>query len=110
MSDIGMKLKTLRKGRKLTQQQVAEAFGVARGTISNHEIGRRAPSIQELQKYADYYGVSLDYFGVQSTSKDELFDILARAKKVFNDENISTEKKEDLYRELMKLYLELERK
>lgn len=110
MNDIGMKLKTLRKGRKLTQSQVADAFGVARGTVSNHEIGRRKPSIKELQAYAEYYGVSLDYFGIESSSKDELFDILARAKKVFNDENIPTDKKEDLYRELMKLYLELERK
>lgn len=108
MAHIGDKLKTLRKGRKLTQDQVAEAFGLSRGAVSNYEIGRRKPSITELQAFAEFYGVPLDYFG-ESSQKDELFDLLSRAKVIFKDEKVSRETKEELYREFMKLYLELDK-
>jgi hypothetical protein len=50
-------------------------------------------------------GVGLDYFGV--TAKDEAFDLLARAKEVFEDRSISDETKEQLYHEFMKLYLKM---
>lgn len=108
MANIGDKLKTLRKGRKLTQDQIAEHFGITRGAVSNFEIGRRKPDIKLLQAFAQYYGVPLDYFGEQ-TQKDELFDLLSRAKVIFKDENVSRETKEELYREFMKLYLELDK-
>lgn len=108
MAEIGDKLKTLRKGRKLTQDQVAERFGLTRGAISNFEINKRRPDIKLLQAFAEFYGVPLDYFGTQA-QKDELFDLLSRAKVIFKDENVSRETKEKLYREFMKLYLELEK-
>jgi transcriptional regulator with XRE-family HTH domain len=109
LAHIGDKLKTLRKGRKLTQDQVAEAFGVTRGAISNFEIGKRQPDIKTLQAFATFYGVPLDYFG-ESEQKDELFDLLSRAKVIFHDERVSRSTKEELYREFMKLYLELDKK
>lgn len=109
MAHIGDKLKTLRKGRKLTQDQVADAFGLSRGAVSNFEIGRRKPDIKLLQSFAKFYGVPLDYFG-EETQKDELFDLLSRAKVIFKDENVKRETKEELYREFMKLYLELDKK
>lgn len=108
MANIGDKLKTLRKGRKMTQDQVAEAFGISRGAVSNYEIGRRKPSINELQAFAEFYGVPLDYFGDQG-QKDELFDLLSRAKVIFQDDGVSRATKEELYREFMKLYLELDK-
>lgn len=108
MAEIGDKLKTLRKGRKLTQEQIAERFGLTRGAISNFEINKRKPDIKLLQGFAEFYGVPLDYFGEQS-QKDELFDLISRAKVIFNDETISKETKEELYREFMRLYLELEK-
>lgn len=106
MANIGEKLKTLRRGRKLTQQQVADHFGISRGTISNYEIGRRKPTIRELQAFAAFYNVPLDFFGEVAT-KDELFDILSRAKMVFQSDDVPKSDKESLYRELMKLYLEI---
>lgn len=105
MNDIGGKLKTLRKGRKLTQQELADRLGVTRATISNYEVGRRTPHLSELQRFAEFYGVDLSYFGV--ATKDEIFDLLSRAKAVFKDDRIDREKKDDLYRELMKLYLNI---
>lgn len=88
---IGTKLKILRRGRKLTQEQLAERLGVNRATISNYEISRRSPSLKELKRFAEFYGVGLDYFGV--ATKDEVFDLLSRAKEVFASDEISKEKK-----------------
>lgn len=108
MRELGIKLKSLRKAKGLTQQQVADQFDLSRTTISNYEIGRRKPTINELQAFAEFYGVGLEHFGVAGTTKDELIDLLARAKKVFQDNDIPIEKKEAVYKELMRLYLELE--
>jgi transcriptional regulator with XRE-family HTH domain len=104
-SSIGAKLKILRKGRKLTQDQLAEKLGLNRATISNYEIGRRTPNLNDLKRFSEFYGVSLDYFGV--ASKDELFDVVSRAKAVFENDDISAEEKRDIYEEIMKLYLKL---
>lgn len=104
-TSIGNKLKTLRKGRKYTQQELADKMGITRCTVSNYEVGRRTPHLTELKRFAEFYGVDLSYFGV--ASKDEVFDLLSRAKEVFANENISKEKKDDVYKELMKLYLQI---
>lgn len=107
MNGIGDKLKTLRKGRKLTQAELAERLGVTRCTVSNYECGRRSPHLSELKRFSEYFGVGLDYFGV--VSKDEVFDLISRAREVFKSEAVSKERKEAVYKELMKLYLELEK-
>lgn len=105
MNSIGSKLKTLRKGRKLTQQEAAERLGITRATISNYEVGRRSPHLSELKRIADFYGVGLDYFGIVPT--DEIFDLLSRAKEVFNSEDVPKEKKDEVYKALMRIYLDM---
>lgn len=102
---IADKLKSLRISKGYTQQDVADAVGISRATIGGYEIGRRQPRLPDLQKMAKFYGVGLDYFGVATA--DEAFDLLARAKDVFASDKISKEEKEELYRELMRLYLKL---
>ena len=108
MSDekISKKIKALRKTRGMTQEQLAEKLGVQRATISNYEIGRRSPHIKELEKIADALGVSLDYFGVGT---NDVHDLIARAKFVFENPEISTQEKADVYKEVMRLYLDLEK-
>lgn len=102
---IGTKLKTLRKGRKLTQQELSERIGLSRATISNYEVGRRSPHLSDLRRFAEFYGVGLDYFGVPT--EDESFELLSRARNVFLNSNIPKEERERLYREIMKMYLEM---
>lgn len=105
MDTIGAKIKILRKERRLTQQELADKLDIKRATISNYEIDRRTPHLTELRRIAEFFGVGLDYFGVAQT--DDVLDLIARAKKVFDNESIPTEKKEAVYKELMKLYLNL---
>ena len=102
---IDEKLKTLRKAKGFTQQEVADAIGVTRASIGGYEIGRRTPPLRELQKIADFYGVGLDYFGI--ATQDDIFEIIVRAKNVFASDEISKAEKEELYKELMRLYLQL---
>lgn len=102
---IAFKIKTLRKAKGLTQEELAEAVGTTRATLAGYETGRRNPRLPDLQKIAEFFGVGLDYFGVATS--DDVFDILVRAKDVFASEIISKEEKENLYKELMRLYLQL---
>ena len=104
---IGKKLKQLRKSKGLTQEQVAEKVDITRSTISNYEIGRRTPHLKDLSALAGVFGVGLDYFGI--SPKDEAFDLISRAKEIFESNEVSVETKEELYREMMKLYLNMER-
>lgn len=103
--EIGKKIKHLRKARGMSQEDLSEKVKIARSTISNYEIGRRTPHLKDLQKIAAAFGIGLDYFGVHTT--DEVFDVLARAKEVFESQVISTDAKEDLYVEFMKMYIDL---
>ena len=104
-NDIGTKLKTLRKEQKLTQQELSERLGLSRAIISNYEVGRRSPHLTDLRRFAEFYGVGLDYFGV--STENESFELLSRAKNVFLNEDISKEEREHLYKEIMKMYLNM---
>lgn len=104
-SSIGSKLQSLRKARCYSQQFVADKLGLKRSTLSNYEIGRRFPSLTDLGRLAEFYGVGLEYF--ELAAADEVQDVLARARDVFVSPEVSQEAKDELYREIAKLYLKL---
>lgn len=104
---IGSKLRTLRKSRHFSQQYVADQVGMKRSTISNYEIDRRLPSLIDLKRVADFYGVGLDYFDLSSV--DDVKDLLARARDIFLSPEVSQETKDNLYKEIAKLYLKIEK-
>ena len=105
-NEIGIKLKHLRKGRGLTQQQLSEKVGLSRCTLSNYEVGRRSPHLNELRLLASFFGVNIGYFGVETT--DMSFELLSRAKNIFLNKDIPREERERIYKELMKMYLAME--
>jgi len=49
---LGQRIATLRKARKLTQEQLAEALGCSVEFISLVERGVNAPSVAGLEKFA----------------------------------------------------------
>ncbi|GHU73071.1 hypothetical protein AGMMS49992_10500 [Clostridia bacterium] len=53
-------LKDLRKARGLTQEQMAEAFGVTAQAIGKWERGEANPDISLLPELAKYFGLSTD--------------------------------------------------
>ena len=55
------RLKELRKERKETQVQVAEAIGITPRQYQGLEAGTSAPNFYNLCALADHFGVTLDY-------------------------------------------------
>ena len=47
---IGTTLKTLRRGRDLTQEELAEILGVSAKAISQWENDRTAPDLSQIHK------------------------------------------------------------
>ncbi|WP_113885153.1 MULTISPECIES: helix-turn-helix transcriptional regulator [Cytobacillus] len=58
--NIGKNLKLLRLKKRLRQKHVAEAIGVSRITISNYERNSYVPKWGNLEKLAEFYGVSVE--------------------------------------------------
>lgn len=70
---FGEKLKTLRKGLNLTQQQLAERVGVAKSVVSYYESGDRYPSYDVLIKLARIFHVTTDY--LLDVEKKRILDV-----------------------------------
>jgi transcriptional regulator with XRE-family HTH domain len=70
---FGDKLRTLRKGLKLTQQQLAERVGVAKSVVSYYESGDRYPSYDVLIKLARIFHVTTDY--LLDVEKKRILDV-----------------------------------
>ena len=55
------RLKELRKQRKISQLKLALDLNMNQNTISRYETMEREADYKTLIKFADYFGVSLDY-------------------------------------------------
>lgn len=53
-------LPALRKARKLSQQELADAVGVTRQTITSIEVGKYVASLPLAFKIARYFGLSIE--------------------------------------------------
>lgn len=56
---IGAFLKQCRKEKNLTQEQLAEKFGVSARTVSRWETGSNMPDLSILVELADYYDIEI---------------------------------------------------
>lgn len=69
---IGEKIALLRKGKNITQTELAEYLSLAPQAISRWEVGNGAPEITLLPRIAAFFGVSIDeLFGVTSLEHTE---------------------------------------
>ena len=58
-------LKTLRRERKITQENVAKVFHISQTSVSKYETGEAVPDLETIVRMADFFGVSLDEFVVR---------------------------------------------
>ena len=58
---LAQKLKTLRTGKGLTQEQVAGDLYVTRQTVSKWETGVNDPDLATIVRLCDLYQVTLDF-------------------------------------------------
>ncbi|MBQ7875206.1 MAG: helix-turn-helix transcriptional regulator, partial [Oscillospiraceae bacterium] len=59
-SDIAENIKNLRKEKKFTQEQLAEAMGVSVGAVSKWESGASVPELGLIMELADFFETSVD--------------------------------------------------
>ncbi|WP_206886114.1 LexA family protein [Alicyclobacillus mali (ex Roth et al. 2021)] len=61
MSEFGKRLKYLRRQRDLTQRDIANILKVSVSAVGMYERGEREPTIEMIERLADFFDVSLDY-------------------------------------------------
>ncbi|PFV28046.1 helix-turn-helix domain-containing protein [Bacillus thuringiensis] len=71
---FGTRLHTLRKERKLRQEDMAKQLGIARTTYAMYEQGNREPDYNTLIKLATFFEVSIDYL-LGTTEMRQVTDI-----------------------------------
>ena len=54
-------LRLLREEHKMSQQKLAEAFGLAQSQIHGYETAAYEPEIAMLKSFANYFSTSIDY-------------------------------------------------
>ena len=55
-------LKTLRKQKRLTQRELADALHISQTSVSKYERGESEPDLEMVVLMADYFGVTVDSF------------------------------------------------
>ena len=69
--EFSEKLITLRKGRDLTQEQLAGQLNVSRQSISKWESGQVIPEVEKIVELSKVFNVTLDYL-LKPSEIDEL--------------------------------------
>jgi transcriptional regulator with XRE-family HTH domain len=70
-NQIASRLRLAREAAGLSQGQVAKMMNVHRPTISEIEAGRRRVSADELTRFAEIYGVSVNWLTVEQKVESE---------------------------------------
>ncbi|SKC61706.1 helix-turn-helix domain-containing protein [Maledivibacter halophilus] len=88
---FGDRLKELRLELGLTQEQLAQKFNTGKASISHYESNKRLPDASTIEKFADFFEVSVDYLlGRKDTySSEELLKHIPKEyKKSFEKLNL----------------------
>ena len=67
-TDFNITLAAARVNAQLTQAELAEMLNVAVTTIINWESGKTEPSMSQLAKMSDIFGIPMDYIFVPEKS------------------------------------------
>lgn len=57
---LAQNIKYLREQKGITQNEMANVFGISQSATGNWETGERKPNIEMIVRLADYFGVTLD--------------------------------------------------
>lgn len=70
MSEIGYRIKCIRKENNLNQSQFAKSIGISQGNLSEIEIGNSNPSAETLISIRAQYNVNLNWLLTDIDSED----------------------------------------
>ena len=80
MCKLNDKIKTLRKEKNISQEDLAKALGLSRSTIAGYETNKRKPDINTIHKIADFFNISVDYLlgrSIQRVANDKINLVLS---------------------------------
>jgi transcriptional regulator with XRE-family HTH domain len=98
---VGTKIRKLREGMGLTQEDLARSVGLSSEFISLLELGRRSPSLESLSRIAKFLDKDISFFILEKT---ESFDSLLKGDKL----DSKTKRLLKKFRNYCDDYLELE--
>ena len=58
---VGIRITSLRKGKKLSQASLAKQLNISQSTLAMYEKDKRTPSPKVLEKIASYFNVTTDF-------------------------------------------------
>lgn len=80
---FGTRLKDLRKSKRLTQLELAEAVDLVKSSISAYEKGLKYPSIEVLIKLCNFFNVSSDYLlGLSDNKEIQKYDLTEEQREI----------------------------
>lgn len=90
---VGQRIRDLRlnygDGQGLSQESLAKVLNVATNTISRWETSTYRPSLEDLDKLARFFGVSiLEFFPPEETQANDQITALLRAAKQLKPEDL----------------------
>lgn len=77
--NIHQSIREMRKGRNLTQEQLADAMGVSTASVSKWENGQCAPDLAILSELADFFEISIDTLVGHTIDPKRLDALIAEA-------------------------------
>ena len=102
---IGRQIRELRIRRGWKQYELADKVGMSRPAICHIEAGKRSLTLNTLKRFCEVFAIDISYFGIETDNLDESIDIISRLDALFSSD-LPAEKKEELYRKIMKIYLD----
>lgn len=105
-SKIGKQLKELRLSRGLRQIEVADRVGLSRSAISNIEAGKRALTLDTLKRFCEVFAVDISFFEIDTSNYNEALELTTKLEMIFKSNEIEESKKDEIYLEIMRIYLE----
>lgn len=109
---LGDKIKSLRKSKKINQQQLADSVNLSRSAIGMIEANKNGASSEKLKEIADFFGVTVDYLlsddddnQIEKKERDysltikEQENIASEAQQILDELSMSFSKNKDMLTE-----------
>jgi transcriptional regulator with XRE-family HTH domain len=85
--NIGQKINKLRMDKNLSMRELGDKVGVSHAHISKLESGINSPSVELLEKLAEYFNIDVSYFFI-SEEEEKTFSESERS--LMYDRDLST--------------------
>lgn len=98
--EIGEKINKLRTEKKLSMRELGEKLGVSHAHISKLEKGINGPSVDLLEKIAEFFDIDISYFFI-TKEEEQIFTVNERS--LLYERDLSIKNLKEKYEPLDKL-------